>query len=450
MEKVTEGATLEDVIAQLKAHITQTVNDQNQVAIEGMKADLAEKLAAQKPVEPQSVTTNQWTPPDLDGKGFVLTPDRCITMTGKERKVIAGSRADEVHAFQQWNDDCVTLAAMVQKPVTELKLYRDGIAGKAPMATGTSGAGSQWVPTIYSSDFTDKYRLQLKVAAMFPTIDMPGKVFVLPTSTADATAYVPGENTAPTAVNQTTSNVTLTAVKVAAYINLSDEIDEDASVAVLPIVQQALAQALYNAKETAIINGDKQGGHMDSDTTDAADVRKAFDGLRQTAATASTTLDLGTFTTTNLRALRAMLGKYGIDQTQLAWITSINGYTKMLGLAEVLTRDKYGAFGEGGPVGTVLSGELAKFDGAPVIVSEFVRQDLNALGVYDGQTTDNSQVLIVNHRQFIVGNRLGITVESWYDPKIGQHQLVARERYDFQPLRGTTGTAVAQGYNVAN
>jgi len=47
----------------------------------------------------------------------------------------------------------------------------------------------------------------------------------------------------------------------------------------------------------------------------------------------------------------------------------------------VRTVDKYGQFA------TVLNGELGKIDGIPVIVSEKIRENLNASGVYDGTTT---------------------------------------------------------------
>ena len=52
---------------------------------------------------------------------------------------------------------------------------------------------------------------------------------------------------------------------------------------------------------------------------------------------------------------------------ELAWIVGFKGMIEMMKLAELITMDKYGANA------SVLSGEVAKFFGSPVILSEFIR-----------------------------------------------------------------------------
>jgi hypothetical protein len=68
-----------------------------------------------------------------------------------------------------------------------------------------------------------------------------------------------------------------------------------------------------------------------------------------------------------LRGNRKKMGKYGVDPNELAHILSINEYIDLLSDTAVFTLEKYG------PNATILTGELAKVDNVPVIVSEAVR-----------------------------------------------------------------------------
>jgi hypothetical protein len=56
-------------------------------------------------------------------------------------------------------------------------------------------------------------------------------------------------------------------------------------------------------------------------------------------------------------------------------------------------------------------GELGKVDGSPVVVSEYVRQDLNATGVQDGVTTNRTVAISVRTDGHVVGNRRGLKGE---------------------------------------
>lgn len=452
--EIEKAELVKDIVAQLKAELQREVEGEVQSSdaahlqkLEDMKADLETKLAEMRQlVERQPVTSN-WTPPALEPMGMKAGLDGIVSLTEPEIKTYYTARADDIRLVQQVNDELLLTGILCRRPVTELKRYRqfmDSPLRKAMSSTGST-AGDEWVPTLTSSQLVDKFRLQLRVAALFDQIDMPSNPFEVPAVTADATAYVAGENTAPTETAITTGKYTLNAKRMSVWIGFSDELNEDSAVAVLPSINKALAQALANGCETAIINGDNVGAHMDSDVAalGASDVRKNFNGLRNIASTAGCTQALTTFSTANLRLLRGAMGAYGTNQGQLAFVTGTSGYMSLLGLTEVITVDKYGQWA------TVLTGELAKLDGAPVVVSEFIRQDLNASGVYDGVTTNNTVLLLVNREQFSIGVRKGVTVEPFYDNTTGTHKLVGRYRWDIQPVRGTSAKAVGLGYDIA-
>jgi HK97 family phage major capsid protein len=329
-----------------------------------------------------------------------------------------------------------------------------GMLRKA-MDSATSTEGAEYIPTGFSNQVHRLGRVPRKVAGLFTTIQMPTDPWKWPLEAADAVAYLTGESTSDTATKFTattpgTGNITFASKKFAARVLWSADLEEDSIVAIAPYVAYKVDLAHTDATEQAILNGDTTGTHQDSDTTNAADARKAWKGLRKLAlqvASNGLSLDLSTFNTTGLRNLRKKMGKYGIMPDRLAWIASINSFYSMLGLSEVLTIQNYGNNA------TVVTGELAKFDGIPIVVSEFQRQDLNATGVYDGTTTTKTGLGLVNLDQFMIGRRRGPTMitDNRLYLETDQVVTVATQRQIFVDMLGgtsATNSSCAFGYNM--
>ena len=315
--------------------------------------------------------------------------------------------------------------------------------------TATAGEGAEWVPTGFSQQLVEKVRQRLKVAALHRRISMPTNPFKLPVEGADAVAYLFAESTSDTGTKITastpgTTNVTFNAVKLAARVLVSAELEEDSVIAVMPYLLDTIVRALADAQEDAAINGDDSGTHQDSDVTASTDARKAWKGYRKHAL-AGATVDVSTFDVVTLRSIRVAMARYGINPNDLAWIAGFRAFHKLLGLAEVQTVDQYG------DQATLLSGELAKFDGIPIIVSEFVREDLNATGVYDGVTTDRSVLPLVYTPAFLYGDRRAVNVRVSHDLYMESDQdvAIATQRLDFQPVYdATTEPIVGLGVNL--
>lgn len=359
--------------------------------------------------------------------------------------------SERARLLREKADDLVLGAALMGRPVRSLKSWRrfeEDLAafGKA-MDTVTSGAGAEWVPTALSPDLAERVSLALKVAALHPRLQMPTDPFKIPRITGFSQAYLKSENQEVTASQPTTAQTQLDAKTLAVLVPVSYELEEDSVFALLPVLKRDLVRAIASGIENAIINGDTTAPHMDADVTSANDVRKAWKGYRKLA---SASLDLGgTLTVEKLRALRALMRVYGVDPADLAWVVSVKGYLQLLSLKDdagnpvLMTVDKYG------PAATLLTGELGRLDGIPVIVSEFVREDLNASGVYDGVTTNRSLVLLVYRPGFVLGERRIITVESTRDIRAGTLQVVASARIGFvDRLDASTEPVVARAYNL--
>jgi len=377
----------------------------------------------------------------------------------RETKALAVGYDDVIDQAKSEKEMCDFLflaSRLCNRPVQSLKLFHEAKRSRRfkAMDTATSNEGSDWIPTGFSSELIRKVNLELRVAKLHDRITMPTNPFKIPVEYTDATAYLASESTSDTATKFTastpgTKNDTFTAAKLAVRVLVSKEVQEDAIIAILPYTQMKVVKALAEAQEEATLNGDTTATHQDSDihALGSTDRRKAWKGLRKHAlALGTATKDLSTFSADNLRALRALMGKYGVDPNKLAWICGIITYlNKFLTLDEVQTVDKYGANA------TILSGELGKFDGIPLIISEFQRENTNASGVYDGVTTDNGVLSLVYRPGFLYGDCRNITVQVGRElyMETDQDVIVATQRLDFVDVMDATAEKiVGLAYNI--
>ena len=303
-----------------------------------------------------------------------------------------------------------------------LKLWKrwEQLSGEFQRAlgTGTAGTGGNWVPTQISARLIDLIAPELRVAALFPMIDMPTKAFDLPVLGADILGLFIAEAGSITAKDPTTNKVTLTAVKMAARNIASTEVLEDAAIAMEPFITSNIAKAVSRAIEGALENGDTNvntASAQDNDMLAASSPpdgsnhhRKAWDGLRKKALISGmSNVDLATFSVTNLLSIKGGMGVYGAIPSQGAWLVGFKGFAKLLGLAELITLDKFG------PQATILTGQVGNLLGSPVILSEFVREDVNSTGVNGASANTFTTLRYINRESFAVGRRRDIQVARY-------------------------------------
>lgn len=456
-----------DAIAQQIAQLTEGVTQMRAGLLDRSSVEqiCAELLAAERanPV----LAGGGYRPGDYAPDGRVLEgtfQERMMQLHTRDANRLAPmvrQSADTVREFQERADGVLILDAIMTEQrgrdydVKQSRFYTEEFAPLLrAMDTQTAGEGQEWVPTMMSNELVRRVNLQLRVANLFRMIPMPSQPFKLPAvGVVRRRTGIHAEQTADTgqtkfkAITPGTRGITLTAAKLAARMLVSKEEEEDAIVAVLPWMVEQIVDYLAADWEDTLINGDSVGGHQDSDTTDADDPRKLINGLRAlTQAAQKTDAGNDALTVTDLRGNRRKMGKYGIDPGRLAHIVSIGNYVDLLGDPSVITVDKLG------PNATILSGQLAVVDGTAVVVSEFIRQDLNATGVHDAVTTNRSTAITVHRGGFVQGERRGVTVkinEHSYD-ETDQDLLTASMRRAFEPLYPVaTEGIVAQTYNTA-
>jgi hypothetical protein len=320
--------------------------------------------------------------------------------------------------------------------------------------TAEAGGGAEFVFTGMSAEVINQVRQDLVVSSVFPHIAMPTNPYKVPVELSPATAYLVPENTADTgqtsitASQAGTANVTFTAKSIGAMTRVSKELNQDSIIPMVPFIQSNLMRGLANGLENALINGDSTATHQDTDTeaAGATHVAAGWKGLRKHAIENSYSVDISTWNLSKLRDMRKLMGKFGINPQELVLIVSNSAYIQTLSWAELVTLDKYG------PAATVMTGEIGRVDGIRVVVSPFMREDLDATGVNGASGNTKTGVLLVNRQGFAIGDRQTIELDQTDEPKaFRQISILADMRVDFQAVQPiASNKSVVFGYNLAS
>lgn len=408
----------------------------------------------------------------------VLAPETVRDLMAMEPREIMASlpaaEAERVIKFQNKADELLLVDALLEttsraqngdyhlrkrsERMSALKSFKQFSEFARAMDSSTSGEGSDWIPTAMSGNLIQQVRLELKLAALFDEIIMPTPSFTIDTQGAATEAEYVGQTTAVVSAVDTneqtpgTGSMTFTARKLRGRYQLSQELNEDAALAIIPYAKQELVYSIARATEKAIANGDTTSTHFDTGyTVGARDARRFCKGLRYYANSLRATkgAECGTYSLANLRKGRAAMGKYGVYTSDLVLLTSLAGYLYRLlnpeEITQIQTLDKYG------PNATILSGEVLKVDNVPVIVSDSIGDNLDANGLYtNAGVTDRTVQLWVNRRMWKRGIRRGVEVTADKDNLNDVWQLVAYFRGDFQPVTtpSASDVTVNECYNI--
>lgn len=129
-----------------------------------------------------------------------------------------------------------------------------GVEARAQGSTGAT-TGSAFVPDILSSTVLRLVDQYSAFASNAMSVQMPSDVVLFPKRTGGATAYWIAENTAITASDPTSTQVTLTAKKVSGAVVVASELLADSVVSISDWLAAELALTLSNAVETVAWNG---------------------------------------------------------------------------------------------------------------------------------------------------------------------------------------------------
>ena len=288
-----------------------------------------------------------------------------------------------------------------------------------------SGDEGDFIPKEYADDFIALVREKNWCRQLFTSIKMTTAVMYIPKVSGDANVYyVSSEATAPAAESKPSfaaaGSVTLTAKKLMAYATISNEADEDAKIAMMPLIKESFAASLAKGEEECMIVGKYVT------FSPSTDRRNAFDGLLELAKNASQTVAYATSLIATIEAARRKLGVHGRDVKDL--VLMVNSYTAsaLRQLDQVLTIDKYGAGA------TIHTGEVGKVMGITIVENAYIPLDLtDAARLYAPGAGDLGVALLVNKKYPIIGDRRQVKFDQDKVVSTDSIEIAISERIGF-------------------
>jgi len=437
-------------------------------AIEQMEKDFETEKTAK--IEAERELAEYKTRPPVDAHADDPVLGRIKSLPDITTAVLDETEGEaDIRAFRKQWDTLHMLSTVSGKvgenghrPVSSLK-YWDMLRSRFPqftdaisksIDTATTAEGSQWAPTLYSTDMQESIYDETTVAKQFPRIRSPKQVWVLPFSPTGGTVYKAGETTTIdpawfTETTPTSAARTITAVKLLCRVAWSDEFDEESIVAAAPMFRDHTIRLVSEAIDSAIMNGDTTATHMDTGKSfTSVNAETAFDGLRDIAKNGmSNSKDLTLFNADNVLALiDAGTERFILDPKKLVIFTSPKIRGKWMNIVDNNT-NKNLVYMRSTPMGDDLAkmGALVDFYGTPVIPTATLWANMPATGLY---TTSGAYTAIVWCRKdaFVLTDRKELGAILVDQPFQGLKDVLTSWRGAFTALHGSTSATVYAGY----
>lgn len=309
----------------------------------------------------------------------------------------------------------------------------------------TAGTGGDFLPTPLANEFIQYVWDQNFLRQMFKTVPMISKTRDYPKVLGGTKVYYqPTEGATAIETKFQTGTVRLEAKKFMAYIELVEEVIEDAAFDMESIVQEHFAMALAAAEEEAMIVGDVD--HTPTTATESLasgttwytkDHKLIWNGLLTLAGDIAGTFAAGTraanrvncsgndATTALIRQALYNLGKYGRNMSDIVLILNPWSVNQLMDDSKLVTIDKYG------PNATIITGEIGKLYGKISVI--------NSAYCTDGYG-------VMTHKQNpLIGDRRRIKLARDFEVKTDSRIYVITERADFQVQHQP---ALCQLYNL--
>lgn len=338
----------------------------------------------------------------------------------------------------------------VKPPSTDL------LAAVKAMDSTTAGAGDEYVPTNMSNELWTDFFLRSLVAGLLTPVGMTSDPMDLPLGLGTITFRKGRQNQVVSSNTPSTAKSTLTTTEQVADVPWSYTLEEDAVVSLMASIRAEMSRAGAEAIDAFALNADATNaatGNINSDDQNPAEdsyyLSDGQDGIRHqwlvdnTAMGASAAAALAD---SHITAALADMGKYAATPQQCAYICDVATYLNgFLQLTNVVTVDKYG------PQAVVLTGELGRYRGIPIVVSA-VHPLTAADGKADAATPANNtkgSVSIINRTMWKLGFRRDLMIEVDRDIQKRSYIMVASFR-EAVASRGTraTNTHTAGIYNI--
>ena len=320
-------------------------------------------------------------------------------------------------------EKAVFLSKMTGKALEGTKLGRDLVT-----KYGAHVPSATWELEV-SLNLESEVRRRLVVAPIFRNIAMQTNVMTIPVNPEAGTATwvtnaefgaVPATLGAagPSAggnATHTLKEITLNAYKLATNEYTAYEEEEDALLALMPIIRDGMVRRVARAVDKAFLLGAGSG----SDPVKGLSI-----WATNTTATGNTVA--AGMTVAKMRTLRQGLGAWGLDPQEVIYIVNTDTYYQLLEDTVFQTMNQVGT------QATLLTGQIGQIGGSPVLVSaEFASPGTGVAGA-----------VCVNPGNFIVGNQRGLRIDTQELVETQRRVMVASLRTGMTRVTTNLGNAV--------
>lgn len=292
-------------------------------------------------------------------------------------------------------------------------------AMKAVNNSSSITVSSDAYETVFSTNLIRDIQAKLVIAPIFREIPMTSKNLTIPINPGrgnatwvDAAAYGTDASTG-NELNVALTERTLKTFKLAAKTYLTEETEEDAIIAVLPILRDHLVEAHANEIDRAFLLGTGTGQPKGLVTQATAIAAGA--ALQVTTATADGSVLV---TAKEILKARRKLGLYGINLNEIVLVISQDAYW------DLLLDSEWADVQQVGTAAVKLQGEVGNIYGMPVVVSN----------QFAAKAVSTAFGIMVNKTNFVVPRQRGATVKTDFDVEKDRRVIVATQRLNLEAL----------------
>lgn len=322
-------------------------------------------------------------------------------------------------SFEKEIENVVLLSYITEKGTFETAYGQNHV--KAVNASSSIEVSSEGYETIFSNRILRDMQKLMVVGAMFEELPMTAKTLTMmiePEAQQATWVDAPAFGTATSQgseVKVAMLEKSFKTWKLASKAYMTDETDEDAIVALLPIIRRHLIESHVRAVETAFMTGDG--------TAKPAGLLKLAEDASAKIATTATADGTTVVTAKDILRLRRTLGIYGLDASKLALVVSMDAYYDLLEDEGWQDVDKVGGSA------IKLQGQVGRIYGLPVLVSNY----------FPTKAASAEFCALVYRDNFVVPRQRQVTVEAEREASRGRDAYYVTQRLNLQALIDNKG-----------
>jgi len=294
-----------------------------------------------------------------------------------------------------------------------------------------------WLPTVQARFYFEEYEIALLLADEFDQLPMANSTVRVPGALGLMFGELEADDATFTAQTNTKASYLVESKNNVVHTVVTQDLLDDSAPPIIDKIRYEVQRGVGRSYERSIINGDTTAPHQDSDVTNAKDFRKAFKGFRKLAIANEAVVGGGEIvynhggSTADKDLFAEMLKRtkcMGDDKSDLIWIMPCHiGHELVTGaIPELFTAFAFGALASN------VTGQIPPVFGVKGIESSYMREDLNADGVYDNITKNLMGMLIVKKSRFQRWTRQATKI--WAAPSLPSSDTMlmsAKARHSF-------------------